>query len=145
MKVSEIEITYTHQAKTAGVVKTSDDLYKVFLGAFPKNRIALKEYVYAAYLRADAGVLCVMKVSEGAINESLFDVRGIMQAALKVNAVGVAVCHNHPSGNMKPSGMDIKATKRIKEACSIMGLNFIDHLIISPVRGKYYSFAENNA
>ncbi|HOW09281.1 MAG TPA: JAB domain-containing protein [Bacteroidales bacterium] len=68
------------------------------------------------------------------------DVRIILQAAIKTNASGIIVCHNHPSGNLTPSETDTKITKKIKDACSIMDIQLLDHLIIDP--DDFYSFAD---
>lgn len=51
-----------------------------------------------------------------------------------------ALCHNHPSNNIRPSNDDDRITKRIKDACQLMRVFFLDHLIITD--GKYYSYSE---
>lgn len=81
-----------------------------------------------------------MKVSTGGITSSIVDVRILMSAALNCLATQMMICHNHPSGGMKPSNEDIKITNQIKEACKIMNINLMDHLIIS--EKEYYSFAD---
>ena len=67
--------------------------------------------------------------------------REILRLALKVNAVSVILAHNHPSGNENPSRADRLLTKKIVQACELVGINVLDHLII----GKYnmFSFAEH--
>ena len=86
-------------------------------------------------------VLGILAVSKGGISGTVTDVRIILQAALKSNASGLIVCHNHPSGNLNPGESDIKITKKIKEAGNIMDIQLLDHLIIS--KEDYYSFADN--
>jgi DNA repair protein RadC len=58
-----------------------------------------------------------------------------------MSASALAVFHNHPSGNLKPSEADIKLTKTIKQATIWMNIEFVDHLIIG--ENGYYSFAEH--
>jgi DNA repair protein RadC len=58
-------------------------------------------------------------------------------------ASSIIVCHNHPSGNTKPSAEDIEITNRLKEAGELMGIQLLDHIIIS--KNGYYSFSTNNA
>lgn len=82
-----------------------------------------------------------MSVSKGGISGTLTDVRLIFQGALKTNASGIIVCHNHPSGNAYPSESDRKITQKIKEAGNLLDIQLLDHLIILPVEG-YYSFAD---
>ena len=64
----------------------------------------------------------------------------IFKTAVNNYASSIVICHNHPSGNTKPSEADIKITKSIKEAGKIMEIPLLDHLII--VETGYYSFAD---
>ena len=79
-------------------------------------------------------------ISHGGITETSVDIRIIMREAVQVNATILAVCHNHPSGNLRPSDADNELTKRIKQACSIMRIHFMDHVIITD--GNYFSYHE---
>ena len=81
-----------------------------------------------------------IKVSHGGITETSVDIRIIMKEAVLVNCTILAVCHNHPSGNLKPSSCDDILTKNIKRACEVMSIHFLDHVIITD--GHYYSYHE---
>ena len=81
-----------------------------------------------------------IRLSHGGITETAVDVRLIVKNALLCNATVVALCHNHPSNNPHPSGDDDNITRRIAEACKIMRLHFLDHLIITD--DHYYSYRE---
>ena len=81
-----------------------------------------------------------IKISHGGITETSVDVRIIMKEAVLVNCTILAVCHNHPSGNLKPSSCDDILTKNIKRACEVMSIHFLDHVIITD--GHYYSYHE---
>jgi DNA repair protein RadC len=87
-------------------------------------------------------VLGIMPVSKGGLSGTVTDVRLIYQGAIKANASGIIVCHNHPSGNLNPSESDTKLTQKIKEAGMLMDIQLLDHLIIIS-DDKYYSFADN--
>lgn len=63
-----------------------------------------------------------------------------MKEAVLCNATVMILCHNHPSNNMRPSRDDERLTDRMKKACDIMAINFLDHVIIGD--GSYYSFRE---
>jgi DNA repair protein RadC len=78
----------------------------------------------------------------GGISGTFTDVRILLQAAIKANASGIIVCHNHPSGNLTPSESDTKRTHKIKEAGNLMDIQLLDHLILTP-DDNYYSFADN--
>ena len=64
----------------------------------------------------------------------------ILKEAIEKTASGIIVCHNHPSGNMKPSQSDIKLTNKLKEACKLVDIPLLDHVIVS--FSSYYSFAD---
>ena len=81
-----------------------------------------------------------VRISHGGISETAVDVRVIMKHAIMNNATVIALCHNHPSNNPRPSGDDDHLTKRMKEACQLMRIFFLDHLIITD--GRYYSYHE---
>lgn len=79
-------------------------------------------------------------ISHGGITETAVDIRIIMREAILANTTILAVCHNHPSGNLTPSRADDTLTKSIKQACDLMRIHFMDHVIITD--GQYYSYYE---
>lgn len=102
--------------------------------------------------REAAGVLCIDSAgnvlnvhfcSVGALNYCIMDPKQILKAALLSNAASVLVFHNHPSGNVTPSREDVEQTKKLKEACKVMAVNFLDHMILG-FNGTFYSFKEHN-
>lgn len=80
-------------------------------------------------------------ISHGGITEVAVDIRIIMREAVLANATILAVCHNHPSGNLQPSQMDNLITNNLKNACGMMRIHFLDHVIITD--GHYYSYHED--
>ena len=81
-----------------------------------------------------------MRISHGGITEVSVDVRIIMREAVLANATIIAVCHNHPSGSLSPSQSDNDITRKIKAACDVMRIHFLDHVIITD--GAYFSYHE---
>lgn len=81
-----------------------------------------------------------MRISHGGITETAVDIRIIMKEAILNNTTVLAVCHNHPSGNVQPSRQDDNLTDRIRKACDIMRIYFLDHVVITD--GAYYSYRE---
>ncbi len=79
-------------------------------------------------------------VSEGGITGTVADPRIILKKALEENAVSLILCHNHPSGNLKPSRADEELTAKIKEAARFLDIKVIDHVIVS--EEGYFSFAD---
>ena len=82
-----------------------------------------------------------VRISHGGITETAVDIRIIMKEAVLANATILSVCHNHPSGNLKPSSQDDDLTRGIKRACELMRIHFQDHVIITD--GHYYSYKES--
>ncbi|MGB3007333.1 MAG: DNA repair protein RadC [Chitinophagaceae bacterium] len=79
-------------------------------------------------------------VSEGGITGTVADPRIILRKALEQDAVSIILCHNHPSGSLKPSRADEQLTMKIKEAASFLDIKVLDHIIVS--EDGYYSFAD---
>ena len=79
-------------------------------------------------------------ISRGGISGTVVDTKIIFKTAVVNYASSIIICHNHPSGNLKPSDADLKITKNIKEAGRIMEIPLLDHLIIS--ENSFYSFAD---
>jgi len=82
------------------------------------------------------------KISQGGIAGTVTDVRLIMKSAIEILACSIIICHNHPSGNIKPSDADISITRKIKESAGIMDIMLLDHIIIAGQ--SYFSFADEN-
>jgi DNA repair protein RadC len=79
-------------------------------------------------------------ISEGGITGTVADPRIILKKALEEDAVSLILCHNHPSGSLKPSRADEELTYKIKEAAKFFDIKVLDHLIVSD--DGYYSFAD---
>ena len=82
-----------------------------------------------------------LRVSHGGITEVAVDIRIIMREAVVHNATMIAVCHNHPSGNLRPSEADNNLTAALNQACHVMRLKLLDHVIITD--GDYFSYHES--
>ena len=120
----------------------SKELARLFYDFYEKDTIELTESCYAMMLNAQLKVLGIVRVGVGSSDMSIIDHRKILQAALLCNGLRVALCHNHPSYHLNPSAEDRQSTRKLSEACSIMGFRLIDHIILDP-DGNYYSFADN--
>lgn len=101
-----------------------------------------REHLMVLYLNARNELLFKKPMFIGTLNASLIHPREIFQEALKQNAGSVILAHNHPSGSNEPSEEDINITKRIIEAGKIMGIDVLDHVIITK-NNPPFSFKEN--
>jgi len=79
-------------------------------------------------------------ISSGGITGTVADPRIILKRALEHDATAIILCHNHPSGNLKPSRIDEELTLKIKEAARYFDIHVLDHIIVSDE--GYYSFAD---
>ena len=120
-------------------ISESKDIYKVLQPYLSDLRT---EEFWAVFLNQNNRILGKSKLSSGGINQSVVDVRILFKTALEHFATGLAIAHNHPSGNLKPSQDDLKITKQIAEAGKILNIQLLDHLIIS--QNSYFSFADEN-
>jgi DNA repair protein RadC len=82
-----------------------------------------------------------LRIAHGGITEVAVDIRLLLKEALLCNATILAVCHNHPSGSIRPSKADDDLTQRILRACQLMNIKFLDHVIVTD--GLYYSYHES--
>ena len=96
------------------------------------------EQAWVLLLNQNFKLIKAERLSGGGITETAVDVRQIMKMAVLNNATVVALAHNHPSNNPHPSSDDDRITQRVKKACEIMRLNFLDHVIVTD--GRYYSY-----
>ena len=99
-----------------------------------------REHLMALFLNARNEMIYKKPMFVGTLNANLVHPREIFQEALKQNAASVILVHNHPSGDPEPSEDDLEITKRILEAGKIMGIDVLDHIIIT--RSKIFSFKE---
>jgi DNA repair protein RadC len=80
-------------------------------------------------------------VSLGVLNETMCHPREVFRPAVAGAAWGIAIAHNHPTGDPSPSDADMRTTRRIREAADIIGIKLVDHIIIGD--GKHFSFRES--
>ena len=139
--LAEIEISYSRNNITDNTrISCSRDADKVFRGIFPS--LQHREYFYMLCLDRASQVLGFFQVSVGGLNGTIADIRIIFQTAIKANASGIIISHNHPSGNLQPSEADKALTNKIVEAGKLMDISILDHLILS--NDGYFSFADEN-
>jgi DNA repair protein RadC len=82
----------------------------------------------------------VLRTSQGGISGTVTDIRMILKNAILHSASSMVLCHNHPSGNLKPSKADMEITKKMTEASKLMDIKVLDHIIMAD--RNYFSFAD---
>lgn len=99
-----------------------------------------QEHLVAIYLNAQNQILKEQVIFKGTVNRSIAEPREVLYSALRYMATSIILVHNHPSGSVQPSRADDRATEHMREACELMGLVLLDHLIVS--KSDYYSYRE---
>jgi DNA repair protein RadC len=105
-----------------------------------KYRDLRQEVFVVVFLNRANKVKQIETISSGGITGTVADPRIILKRALEEDAVNIILCHNHPSGNLKPSRADIELTNKIKEAARYLDIKVLDHIIVSDE--GYFSFAD---
>lgn len=118
-------------------ILSSRDLFEVFE---PLLIDLVHEEFWIVFMNGANKVLSTHKLTQGGIQQTIVDVPLLLKMSLERLAQSIAVAHNHPSGQNKPSNEDENITWRIKQGCDAIGIRLLDHIIVA--RGKYYSFAD---
>jgi DNA repair protein RadC len=141
-QVAEVELVYRTKVKPSQRPKitTSVDAYEILQKIWNRDKIELVEEFKVLLLNRSNKVLGVLDASSGGITGTVADPRIILTAAIKANAVGIILSHNHPSGSVKPSRADEELTVKIREAARFLDMTVLDHIIITSE--GYYSFAD---
>jgi DNA repair protein RadC len=111
----------------AKIIRTAHDVYE-----YTKNMWDLpKEHLRGIYLNSHYKVIHDEIISIGTIDANIIHPREVFRPALEYAAAAVILVHNHPSGNLEPSEADIIVTKQLLQAGSLLGIDLIDHVIVS--------------
>lgn len=118
-------------------IDNADAIYRSML---PKMRDLDIEQAWVLLMNQNYKLIKAERISSGGITETAVDVRQIIKLAVLNNATVIALVHNHPSNNPHPSSDDDNITRRVKKACELMRIHFLDHVIVT--EGQYYSYFE---
>lgn len=121
-------------------IRSSKDVFNIMKYIITDNK---KEHLFAIYLNSQNFLIDKPElITMGLLDKSLVHPREVFKNAIKKSAKNIIIVHNHPSGNVSPSKADKQVTKTLKKSGKIIGINLLDHLIIS--KEKYFSFKDNN-
>jgi DNA repair protein RadC len=137
-EVAEIKVSYSTNNTSKIKVNSVRKAYELLLSSWDTNIIELQEEFKILLLNRANELLGIYPLSKGGISGTVVDVRLIFAVALKCNASGLILSHNHPSGKLVPSDADVTLTRKIKKCADLLDVNLIDHIIVT--RAGYYSF-----
>ena len=118
-------------------IHSSTDVYRIMQPIMVNQEV---EELWAIYMNMASRIVKMKRISVGGIAQTLVDIRILLKEALLCNAVAMTICHNHPSGNVRPSSADDQLTEKISKACKTMDIRFLDHVILADE--TYYSYAD---
>ena len=118
-------------------IRSSRDAYRLLYSSI--SDIPYEEFWVLLLNRANR-VIKKVRISEGGISGTVVDPKKVFKIALENHACSILLAHNHPSGSTTPSEADMKITKKLKDAGTLLEISVLDHLIISGE--QFYSFAD---
>jgi DNA repair protein RadC len=139
--IAEIQVSYNTNSRVKHKITSSTSAYEILKSYWNEGRLELQEEFKVILLNRANDVLGIYNMSKGGVAGTVVDIKLLFAVALKCNASGIVISHNHPSGNLNPSDADRAITKKIKQASEIFDIKMIDHIIITHL--GYYSFLDN--
>jgi DNA repair protein RadC len=131
---------YKRTQRVTTVKKTIESAAEIALIYTPRMKHLTKEHFLAVYLDTKNKIICDQVITVGTLNASLVHPREVFHGAIKNLANSVVVLHNHPSGDPTPSEEDLKVTEKLVATGEVMGIDLLDHLIIT--KNGYWSWNE---
>ena len=101
-----------------------------------------REVICVINLKADNTPINCHFASVGALDYAMVHPRELLKSGILSNASRMILAHNHPSGNLLPSGTDVRMTDRIQQVCGLVGIPLLDHVIVGGDNSMYFSFRE---
>lgn len=141
MKIAEINVSYSTNQIDKIKLTNSKEVFNFIISKWNLNIIEFQEESKIILVNRGNFVIGIYDLSKGGISGTVVDIRIILSIALKCNASGIILIHNHPSGNLTPSEADRLITRKLKNACELIDQTLIDHLIIS--KYDFYSFKQD--
>jgi DNA repair protein RadC len=137
----EVQIHYKRPVyDVAKKITSSQSAENMFRDFADTERLDYKEFFLAMLTTNANQVIAISEISVGTTTGTLVNIKEILQLALKLNATGIIVAHNHPSGVLRPSMSDKKITYRVKKTLNILDMKLLDHIILTTE--SYFSFAD---
>jgi DNA repair protein RadC len=139
--IAEIQVSYNTNSRVKQKITSSASAYEILKANWNEGRLELQEEFKVLLMNRANDVLGIYNMSMGSVSGTVVDIRLLFAVALKCNASGILISHNHPSGNLNPSDADKEITKKIKQASELFDIKMVDHIIITNF--GYYSFLDS--
>ncbi|MHB8860537.1 MAG: RadC family protein [Minisyncoccota bacterium] len=123
----ELGRRFYQRSGSGAVIRSAEDVFAYVADM----RSLTKEHLRGLYLNAHYQVIHDEVISIGTMDANIIHPREVFKPALQYSAAGVVLVHNHPSGVVTPSAMDLVVTSQLKEAGRIFGIDLVDHVIVT--------------
>ena len=146
LHVNEARLPYLQtvgqaQLEGSGCISSPKEVAEIMDRAFSAGSLA-EERLWMLALDTRNRLTAICEIAKGSNDTACFTRTQVAQRALLCGASGVIICHCHPSGDPSPGEADKEATKALKEVMQILGINFLDHVIVAGAHtGAYFSFS----
>ena len=138
--LAAVELGKRRQMDTPEMHPDMSTATRIYNYMLPKMQDLATEEFHILLMNQNYRLIKQVRISQGGITETCADIRVMMREAVLCNATILAAVHNHPSGSLSPSRADDELTRAIKEACRVMRIHFLDHVIVTD--GAYVSYRE---
>lgn len=144
--VAEIQLKYIPtdiKRRDLGSIRKSPEAYDFLYPLYDQDTIGLTEVFIVVFLNRASKVIGYNIHSLGGITGTVVDIKLIVATALKCACSSILISHNHPSGNLSPSDNDKIQTNHLMKALELFNIEMLDHIIVSPDFGSYYSLKDD--
>lgn len=138
--IREVRVSYVATNNEPFRIRDSEDVARFVRSILTENS---REHFIAMYLNGSHHIASYSTISIGTANSTLVHPREVFQRAILSGAVSLVVSHNHPSGDVTPSGADFEVTAKLKEAGLILCIPLLDHVIVTDA--SHYSLREHES
>lgn len=140
--VPEVKISYSSKVPSnlRPIITSSALAATILRETWQPGQLGYKEYFKILLLNRAHKVLGVCTISEGGVSGTVADPKIIFATALKAVCSAIILCHNHPSGNLKPSQADINLTKKLVAGGKLLDIAVLDHIILT--EDSYFAFLD---
>lgn len=140
-KIPQIKMMYVSDCTTATErIIGNSDTAEMFRQTFAPGEIEMQEYFKVMFLNKSNHIIGIQTVAMGGTDTTAVDARIIFGGALTAKATSIVLCHNHPSGSLKPSIHDDNLTRKLYDGAKLLDMRVLDHIIIT--KSGYFSYLD---
>jgi len=141
-KIQTAKLTMAYES-ISQKIHDSEEIANFLFDNWEPDTIGCTESFYIVLLNRANGIKGIVKHSSGGVAGTVCDMKSLFCSALLSLSSSIILAHNHPSGNLKPSDQDMALTTRVVQAAKLLEIAVLDHIILTPDKGRFYSLGDN--